>query len=122
VLPACLLIWRELARCLVLPEPRPWNPSRPKRLSDGINDDVGSDSEPEAPTGGLDPLDPELIFHHHHFSAWRLWAAWMECRHATERASRPTTSTAQPTGTESLCSPSAISSSVVSPAQTIHGC
>jgi hypothetical protein len=70
------------------------------RASAGVNDDVGSESEPEASTGGLDPLDPELNFRHHHPSTWRLWAAWMERRHATDQASEPIMATAQPTVVE----------------------
>jgi hypothetical protein len=70
------------------------------KVSAGDNDDVGSEREPKAPTGSLDPGDPELNFHHH-LSAWRLWAAWMERRHATERASGSAAATAQPTVVES---------------------
>jgi hypothetical protein len=50
------------------------------KASAGVNDDVESESEPEASTGSLDPLDPELNFRHYHPSTWRLWAAWMERR------------------------------------------
>jgi hypothetical protein len=89
VLPACLRIGRESARCLQLPEPRPpWYSSCPKRKLEGFR-------KPEAPTGNLDPLDSELNFRRHP-SAWRLWAARLERRHATERASGPTTATALP--------------------------
>jgi hypothetical protein len=65
------------------------------KASAGVDDDVGSESEPEAPTGNLDPVDSELNFRRHS-SAWRLWAARLERWHATERASGPTTATAQP--------------------------
>jgi hypothetical protein len=62
-----------------------WSQEGAGKASAGVNDDVGSESEPEASTSGLDPRDPELNFHHHP-SAWRLSAAWMERWHATEWA------------------------------------
>jgi hypothetical protein len=96
VLPACLRIGRESARCLQLPEPRPpWYSSCPKRKLEGFLPISTKRRKPEAAIGNLDPRDLELNFRRHP-SAWRLWAARLERRHATERASGPTTATAQP--------------------------
>jgi hypothetical protein len=70
-----------------------------ERPSEGVNDVVGSESEPEAPTGDLDPLDPELNFRRYP-SAWRLLAAQLGRRRATGKASGPIVATARPTVAE----------------------
>jgi hypothetical protein len=166
VLPACLRIGRESARCLQIPEPRPpWYPSCPKRKLEGFLpistktwQTRGTDWQFESPGFGTElPPPPQRLeawgcavgtpacyregewAHHGHcpthcggapgspsavspsgFSQLKPFTGAdgnVNRLSASYRTSGPIMATVQPTVVELRAPPS-----VVSPAQTIHGC